>query len=149
MKLRILDSSIRLRLDRSELRQLLSGDRLVERHTVFGPSVTFTYALHAVSEEMPLRAAVGPSRIDLYVGIRQAVAWAKSDESSIAASQTTGQGDLRLLLEKDFPCEHSGSDNPPEKFTPTTMNIDSRHEITPSKGYPDATERHSLTVVGG
>lgn len=124
MKLRILESSIRLRLDRSELRQLL-GDRRVERRTVFGPCAAFVYAVHAVKQETPLRAVVGQSRIDVYVDVRRAVEWAKSDDAGIAASQATCEGELRLLLEKDFACEHSDLESPAEKFTPTTMSIDS------------------------
>jgi len=124
MKLRILDGSIRLRLDRSEVRQLLCGDRRVESTTVFGPSVAFVYALHAVHQDAPLRAAVGLSRIDMYVDRHCAAEWAKSEAVSITANQSTGSSELRLLLEKDFPCQHSNPDRPAEKFTPATMSVD-------------------------
>jgi hypothetical protein len=123
MKLRILDNSIRLRLERSELRDLLR-EGIVERHLDFGQGTTFVYALHAVEQPDLLTATVGSGRIDLSVDARRATAWAASDEPGIAASQHAGDRELRLLVEKDFPCKHSDDGRVDEKFTASTMSID-------------------------
>lgn len=134
MKLRILDSSLRLRLDRSELRQLVS-DGCVERRIEFG-GCALTYALHAVAQAAVIRAMLGPSRIDVYVDASRAAAWANSDEASLKAVQPTGDGELRLLLEKDFPCQHSGSDSLPEKFTPRSMRVDADTKEREASKFP-------------
>lgn len=122
MKLRILDDSIRLRLERSELVQLLRDGR-VERRTRFGTS-TFVYAIHAVEQSTPLRAACRSQRIDVYVDMSRAQAWATSEESSLEAVQREGDAALRLLIEKDFPCQHSPPKDVAEKFVPGKMRVE-------------------------
>lgn len=129
MKLRILDNSIRLRLDRSEIRQLLRTGT-VERQTCFGPDSAFVYTLSAVAQEAELSAVVGTGRIDVFVDATRAAQWASSGEASIEAEQEAGRGTLRLLVEKDFPCQHTGEADAAEKFTPTTMQIDANGPLS-------------------
>ena len=122
MKLRILDNSIRLRLDRREVRQLLR-ERLVERRTDFGATGVFVYALHAIDHESELFTEIGPTRIDVFVSVARATRWACSNETSIEAQQPAETVALRILVEKDFPCRHTEPEDTAEKFTPTTMPL--------------------------
>lgn len=122
MKMRILDCSLRLRLERSELRDLLRLGR-IERHANFGDTA-LTYAVNSVTQAVPLRATLIANRIDVFVGAARLREWAQSEESSLEGRQSTGGSELCILLEKDFPCQHSGSRESREKCTPQSMRLE-------------------------
>lgn len=105
MKLRIQGNSLRLRLRRSEVRQLADGGRVEER-TAFGPAAAaaLVYALLA-DDVTHVTASFEEGRLDVRVPHAVAAAWAGGDQIGIEASQPAGGGELlRILIEKDFEC---------------------------------------------
>src|SRR3954469_21225179 len=113
MKLRIRGNSIRIRLGQSEVR-MLATDGVVEEVTVFGPSRRqhFGYALFASPAELSVGAAVDDGRIVISAPADLIQRWATTDQIGINAVQRTGDdGDLTILIEKDFEC----IDAPPEE----------------------------------
>ncbi len=134
MKLRILDNSLRLRLDRRDLLELLREGR-AERNIDFGQSVLI-YALHAVPQVSLIRATLCSNRIDVYVDAKRAGSWARSDAASLVDTQRSGAKELTLLVEKDFPCHHSGVQDSQEKFTPDSMNVEVGTAASVNSGIP-------------
>ena len=106
MKLRIRGNSIRLRLGQSEVRRLLVGGR-VEESIAFGPSEgqRLGYAL-CVSLDLPdVSASFADGRIIVRVPMTMIREWATTDQVTIDAIQPVGDdGQLRILIEKDFEC---------------------------------------------
>ena len=102
MKLRIRGDSLRLRLTRSEVRQLRASGR-VEQTVHFGPQRALSYVLQRREVEAP-RASFEGDRIEVALPPGIADTWADSDQVGIEASQALPEGQLRLLIEKDFQC---------------------------------------------
>ena len=103
MKIRILDNSIRLRLDRDEVDRIGAGEQ-VEAVTNFPDGSAFRYALgsHADGDTS---AAFQQGCIRLSIARSEAQDWAADDTRvAITGAQTVTNGDLRLLIEKDFEC---------------------------------------------
>jgi len=104
MKLRIRDNSIRLRLTRGEV-GLLRAEGLVEACTEFPGGREFHYVL----ESSPASVAPGAFFSDLVMTVRvpetTALAWASTEQVSIAGEQMLDDGErLTILVEKDFVC---------------------------------------------
>lgn len=101
MKIRILDDSIRLRLDRSEVAAIAQGDS-VDCATHFPGGTTLHYRLR-VDEDVSATFSDGA----IEVSIPQAAArhWALTDsEVSLQRRLPAGGHELSLLVEKDFEC---------------------------------------------
>lgn len=108
MKLRIRGNSIRLRLGRAEVAELVETGK-VEEMTEFGAGQCLQYALITSADVQGPRATFRPARIELVVPERLARDWAAGDDVGISAEQSLGTrageaGTLRLLIEKDFAC---------------------------------------------
>lgn len=103
MKIRILGSSIRLRLTRKEV-QSLPSSRTVQEITPFG-NRNFFYALQIVQEGDQLSAGFNDDRITVYMPDVLVRKWADTD---LVGFETTlllpDGGSLHLLVEKDFKC---------------------------------------------
>jgi uncharacterized protein DUF7009 len=113
MKLRIKGNSIRLRLGRSEVRRLATEGR-IEESTAFGPArdQRLIYALVASRHEPGVTASLTGWRLTVRVPADVIRQWAASDQVSIHGLQAAGgEGELRILVEKDFEC----IDAPPEE----------------------------------
>jgi hypothetical protein len=104
MKLRIRGNSIRLRLQRSEVRRLMESGRVDASLTfpqgkIFGYSIEISNGTHTVCadcEESAIRERL-PHEV--------AQNWALSDKVGIDESIPLPHGEfLRLLIEKDFAC---------------------------------------------
>jgi len=109
MKLRIKGNSVRLRLGQSEVQRLASAG-MVEESTRFGLSKEhrFAYALCVTLGEHCVTASFTDRRMLVRVPIRVIHQWITSDQVSIHAIQGIGHdGELRILIEKDFECLHS------------------------------------------
>lgn len=121
MKLRIRGNSIRLRLVRSEVARLAAEGRVEER-VVFGAGDGdgLTYALVASPEATVVAARLSAGAITVMLPARIAESWAGTDEVTIAAEQPgvgpDGGDVLRILVEKDFTCLHTGCDELGETF---------------------------------
>ena len=106
MKIRIFDDSIRLRLDRSEVDAIGRGES-VECATRFADGGAFKYQLAIGETPDALDAAARFTDGCIAVTLRDANAraWATDDTAvSIVAAQQIADGELSLLIEKDFEC---------------------------------------------
>ena len=109
MKLRILDSTIRLRLDRAEVDHLGAGRSLMSTTTFPGGGV-FSYLLQTADTT---QAAFEGGCITISVAEQTLVAWARDDQQvGISDQLPLASGQLSLLVEKDFEClePRSGED---------------------------------------
>ncbi len=101
MKLRILDDSIRLRLDRDEVERLGNGGE-VESATRFPSGARLLYRLNAGAEAL---ATYVNGTITVTLPQRATLRWAETEsEVSVRASLPIDGGKLSILVEKDFEC---------------------------------------------
>jgi Family of unknown function (DUF7009) len=102
MKIRILDDHIRLRLARSEVARIATGQS-VTAETRFPGGGRFEYALELGGNEMTATFQAGS--IVIGAPIDAARHWATNDtEVSIRARLPLQDGVLEILIEKDFEC---------------------------------------------
>ncbi len=102
MKLRIRGDSIRVRLKRSEVDRIASGESIVE-HTRFPDSV-LTYRLE-ISNDGAFEARFDAGGLAIRVPMDAITAWATSNQVSIHKAHEKGQAPgPELLIEKDFSC---------------------------------------------
>ncbi len=102
MKIRILDDSIRLRLDRDEVERIGRGES-VDCRTRFPHSASFAYGLEVAGE----RTSATFTGQGIVVNVPEAAAreWASNESDvSIRGEVPLDEGDLRILVEKDFEC---------------------------------------------
>jgi hypothetical protein len=102
MKLRILDSTLRLRLDRAEVEALGRGEAQ-QAATRFPGGEAFGYRLEPTSEG--IGATYDDRGITLRVPSEQLQAWVLDEQQvGICESLALSDGVLVLLIEKDFEC---------------------------------------------
>ena len=104
MKLRLRDSSIRLRLTRTEVQASGQGQRL-EARTELPDGSALRYAL-VVAIGGPVTATFVNGCLEVVVPLTEATPWAMGDAVSIESIQPTPSGSCHLLIEKDFACLH-------------------------------------------
>lgn len=115
MKLRIRGNSIRLRLARSEVATLGNEGR-VQQTIAFGPGAgdVLTYALVTSAGTEQVVARMESGAITVLLPPPVAGTWVATDQVTIAAEQPgvgpAGADVLRILVEKDFTCLHTGCD---------------------------------------
>jgi len=106
MKLRIRGDSIRLRLKRGEVNQLVAGTGIVEQ-THF-PGTVFTFCLDT-TDDHNISATFNDSRLRVSLPKLRLADWASTDAVSMhAEQQLPGTGSLSVLIEKDFSCLEPG-----------------------------------------
>ena len=104
MKLRVRDSSIRLRLTRSEV-ELVRADGLVRGRVPFDGRNSFDYVLESSPATVKPEAHISNNVLTVRIPEAEILSWANSEEVSISASQILDGGDqLSILVEKDFVC---------------------------------------------
>ncbi len=114
MKLRIKGNSIRYRLTKSDI-EALGKNGYIEERTQVGMS-TFIYALQK-SDETNLTAELDNNRLILWMPGAMVEEWVNTNRIGFDARIPLhdAEGDLYLLLEKDFKCldetEEDQSDN--------------------------------------
>ena len=114
MKVRIKGDSLRLRISRSEVTQLLAGNCLEETiHFTPEARAKFTYALLQDSSVSMPTVQYTENRVAILLPADQANEWGFTDRVGIAEDISLGQvGSLALLIEKDFAClDRSDEDN--------------------------------------
>jgi hypothetical protein len=103
MKIRIKGNSVRLRLTRPEVEQLID-DGYLEEHTSFGHS-SFVYALQSVEGQQELTAAFEGGKLTVNIPAAFVKDWAVNDVVGFDGHMPAGEGQrLFLLVEKDFKC---------------------------------------------
>jgi hypothetical protein len=114
MKLRIKGNSLRLRVSRSEVARLLTGER-VEETIHFAPQETakLTYALEQQSSGVAPTVQYTDGNVTVRIPADQAIPWCITDQVGIVESISLGAaGSLDLVIEKDFAClDRSDEDN--------------------------------------
>ncbi len=115
MKLRIRGSSVRFRLQQSEVRALLAHG-YVEEHTQLGtrPEDRFTYRVELADEANAPVASWRAGRLTVSIPTVAGRAWAEREALGLEATQPVGDGEfLRILIEKDLACAvpRSGEDD--------------------------------------
>jgi len=103
MKLRLHGDSLRLRLSQGEMAQLADTGR-VEETLTFAPGQTLSYSLETGPA---LAAAFDGQRISIMVPAAAAEHWMESNEAGIEGAS----GPVKVLVEKDFRCLHSGEED--------------------------------------
>lgn len=117
MKLRLQANSIRLRLKRSEVEQLVKTGNVAES-IVFGSGEgqSLCYGLEMSLKISAVQALRDGTCIVVQVPAEIAFRWARTDEVGIEATQSTGSEDLKILIEKDFACLNDTEEQNADKF---------------------------------
>ena len=116
MKLRCNTDSIRLRLRRSEVEQLLRKGQ-VEELVRFGPERSFRYVLRITPLVDTILAQAHPFGMELSIPEQLGRQWCQSEMVGLKATQAiSGQEELQLLIEKDFPCVTRPDEDPADFF---------------------------------
>ena len=104
MKLRLKGNSIRVRLDRRDIEELIDRGR-IEDGVRFGPGLAFSYAveLGPAPRERP-RASYADGRLTIRIDPEDAEAWHAGERVGFDHQQAVDGGVIRVLLEKDFAC---------------------------------------------
>jgi len=105
MKLRIENSSIRLRLTQTDVSRFAEFGS-ISAVTPFGGGGTLTYSLQSSDTAGAVTASFEDARIAVIVPDAMAHHWASTGDVSIQAEQETGGDVLQILIEKDFQCLH-------------------------------------------
>ena len=104
MKLRVLNSSIRLRLTQSEV-DAVNTDGFVKGSVRFVGGKTFDYVLESSAVVQTSEADISANQLVVRVPRSVVMSWAESDQVSIRSDQLLGDGgELKILVEKDFNC---------------------------------------------
>src|SRR5262249_32533544 len=113
MKIRLHDNSVRLRLTQSEVARLAAGDRL-EQATVFSPSAKLICSIGPSDQIEAATATFADNRLAVLLPKAQTIRWASGADVGIESHQTVGGNQLlHVLVEKDFACLHSASEQTP------------------------------------
>ncbi|MEO0974940.1 MAG: hypothetical protein AAFX85_17770 [Pseudomonadota bacterium] len=103
MKLRIRGNSVRLRLTRGELGQLLEAGEV--REQVEFVDQTLIYALRRDAQGEQVVASFDGRTVLVSVPAQRIDRWANNDdEVSIDETLAVPNGEMRVLVEKDFAC---------------------------------------------
>lgn len=115
VKLRIQGNSLRLRVTRSEVRELLRGGRVEEAiHFAAGERSKLIYATEGSDAVDGVRVCFDTQEIVVTLPASEVRRWGESDQVGIYASIGLGlSGSLEVSIEKDFAClDQSDGDNP-------------------------------------
>lgn len=114
MKLRLSGQSIRLRLLRSEVAQLIEKG-CVQELLFLGPedSDTFSYALETDAQAADMKMRHSNGKIAVLLPFELAKTWADTEQVGLYATMNMeGNRSLDLIVEKDFAClDLSDADN--------------------------------------
>jgi hypothetical protein len=117
MKIRMLRNSVRLRLGRSEVERIASGEP-VETETSFG-ATALRYGLRSHADDR-VAAHFEDGRVDIAFPSQALQHWANTaEEISLRGELPLPEGEvLKLLVEKDFKCltPRSGSEEDTDSF---------------------------------
>jgi hypothetical protein len=106
MKLRIRGNSIRVRVDRKDLADLLDRGRVLDVLR-FGPGSTHTFTSAVVIGTAPPgrpRADYAGGLLVVTINPIDAEVWAAGDRVGFDHEQAVDGGTVRVILEKDFAC---------------------------------------------
>jgi hypothetical protein len=124
MKLRIKGSSLRLRLTQGEVQRLETHGEVAEQ-VHFGGGASLTYRLRTDVKDPEISASYGDNVIDIRIPEKAALTWVRTDQVTLSHSEPVTDGELRVVIEKDWNClaprsDEDESDNFPHPETGTT-----------------------------
>jgi hypothetical protein len=103
LKLRIQNNSIRFRLTRKEVDALRDTGR-VSAAVSFADGSCLEYSIETSTLTGQLRANYSAGGLAVQIPQATARQWAVTDEVSITGAQPLENGELAILVEKDFAC---------------------------------------------
>ena len=104
MKLRIRDNSVRVRLTRGEV-DALRDNGVVSARTGFPGGRDFQYLVESSPASVNIAAFYSDNVVTVRLPETTVLAWANSEQVSIAGAQRLDDGEqLLILVEKDFEC---------------------------------------------
>ena len=116
MKLRIHDNTLRIRVTQSEVARLAAGNP-VEQITEFSPTTSLITLVKPSSQVRSTTATFQDNQLSVLLPLDAVTRWAHSDQVGIEASQAVGPDKtLSILIEKDFACMHSGTEDNADAF---------------------------------
>jgi len=123
MKLRIKGSSLRLRLTQGEVKLLETAGEVAEQ-VHFGGGAQLTYRLRTNPQGSAISADYRDNVIDIRIPRDAALTWSRTDQVTLSHMQPVSDGELRVVIEKDWNClaprsEEDESDNFPHPDTGT------------------------------
>ena len=104
MKLRCTENSIRIRIRKSEIEQLIKTKR-VEEVVRFGNQVALTFALTIDASTQSVAASLVQNNLQISLPETIAQQWINSNQVGIEVNnKISEENNLHILIEKDFPC---------------------------------------------
>ena len=104
MKLRCTENSIRIRIRKSELKELAEKGKIAE-HVHFANTAVFTFSLNLMGGITGLSAMCLSNNIMVTLPKKQAMTWMNTNQVGLEANYELDEGQtLHILVEKDFPC---------------------------------------------
>lgn len=104
MKLRIRGNSIRLRLTQGEVAQLTTDGRVEDAIWFGGDEHRLKYTITSSEDCENVTSKFQNKEITILVPTNVVSEWANSEQVGIEGSQTIRDGELNILVEKDFAC---------------------------------------------
>ena len=112
MKLRIRANTLRLRLVRAEVDQLLASGETREAMPALGGALDYIFALgDEATASAELKTSAAGAELRVTWPRAEATAWAQDPRAvamratvALPATAASAAGELSLLVEKDFPC---------------------------------------------
>ncbi|MDX1943625.1 MAG: hypothetical protein SFU99_23865 [Saprospiraceae bacterium] len=109
MKLRCAENSVRLRLRKSDI-ELLKKQGFVREEVNFGASQMLSYELQ-IAKQIGITATFENGRILVQIPENQYLNWVNSEQVSLEKLHP-----LHILIEKDFPCKHTATEDKEDTF---------------------------------
>ena len=104
MKLRCTENSIRIRIRKSEIEQLIKTKK-VEEVVRFGNQVALTFALTIKASTQSVAASLVQNNLQISLPETIAQQWVNSNQVGIEVNnKISEENSLHILIEKDFPC---------------------------------------------
>ena len=124
MKLRIYQSSVRLRLSRSEVDRLARGEAIEDTLPLMPDCLT--YRLAGSSEVMSPTANFEAGALRVMLPASSIQGWALTDQIGITAtlpSNEPGFAAVQLVVEKDFECLHGAPEEQEDCFANPNVRL--------------------------
>ncbi len=109
MKLRCAKNSVRLRIRKSDIDQL-RAEGFVQESVYFNENQILTYTLK-ITHISNIRGVFENGHILIEIPQQQAYQWMDSEQVGLESRQP-----LHILIEKDFPCKHTSTEDQADTF---------------------------------
>lgn len=121
MKIRIQGDSVRFRLSKSEVSDLVQTGRIADE-THFGSSV-FRYEIVSATNKSTMSADFADSCITLFAPVHLLENWDNDNRVGFSENlETSENSTLKLILEKDFKCLDNGDEDQSDFYDNPKLN---------------------------